>query len=93
VIVEVKISQKAQKELRKVPDHVLRKLREWITSVQSSGLHNTRKVPGFHDEPLQGQWRGYRSIRLSKSYRAFYTMGEEGHIEFILIERVNKHDY
>jgi hypothetical protein len=33
-----------------------------------------RKVPGFHDEPLSGKRFGQRSLRLSKSYRAFYEI-------------------
>lgn len=29
------------------------------------GIYDVRKSPGFHDEPLSGQRKGQRSIRLS----------------------------
>ncbi len=41
------------------------------------GLSEVRKVPGYHDEPLKGQRKGQRSIRLSRSYRAIYVIEEE----------------
>jgi proteic killer suppression protein len=65
----------------------------WVGSVQVVGLEITRRSPGYHDEPLQGQWSGFRSIRLSSSYRAIYSIQNESTVEFALVETVNKHDY
>jgi proteic killer suppression protein len=65
----------------------------WVGSVQTVGLEVTRRNPGFHDEPLRGEWAGYRSIRLSLSYRAIYTLKDDGAVEFALVETVNKHKY
>ena len=62
-------------------------------SVQTVGLEATRRSPGFHDEPLKGEWEGHRSIRLSLSYRAIYAVREDGAVEFALVETVNKHKY
>ena len=42
------------------------------------GLRETRKIKGYHDEPLQGDRKGQRSIRLNKAYRAFYIVKEDG---------------
>jgi len=42
----------------------------WIEAVEEDGLEATRRVPGFHDEPLKGPRRGQRSIRLSRQWRA-----------------------
>ena len=50
----------------------------WVGSVQAVGLEATRKTPGYHDEPLKGEWGGYRSIRLSLSYRAIYSVQDDG---------------
>ena len=36
------------------------------------GIMETRKVKGYHDEPLQGKRKGERSIRLNKQWRAIY---------------------
>jgi toxin HigB-1 len=65
----------------------------WVGSVQTAGLEATRRLPGYHDEPLKGQWQGYCSIRLSRSYRALYSIGSDGVVEFAHVETVNKHDY
>lgn len=89
----VKISKRAQADLNKVPRHILIKLMAWITDVEDGGLTLVRRVPGYHDEPLKGTRTGQRSIRLSKAYRAIYEIHNNGTIEFVNIEEVNKHDY
>ena len=67
--------------------------------MEKDGLEEVRKTPGYHDEPLKGERAGQRSIRLSKSFRAIYTVrqdetAERTHIfKFVLIEEVTKHDY
>jgi proteic killer suppression protein len=65
----------------------------WVGAVQIDGVAETRKLPGYHDEPLQGEWKGHRSIRLSRSYRAIYLIQNDGVVEFVLVETVNKHQY
>ena len=50
----------------------------------------TRQQPGYHDELLRGEWAGYRSIRLSRSYRAIYAIQNDGTVEFALVESVSK---
>lgn len=81
------------KSLRKLPDFVIDKLNAWVRSVQNYGIREVRKVPGYHDEPLKGQRKGQRSIRLTKAYRAIYTEHSNGELEIILVEEVNKHEY
>ena len=65
----------------------------WIGSVQAVGLEETRKSKGFHDEPLKGDWKGSRSIRLNRAYRAIYNVKEDDSVEFALVENVTKHKY
>ena len=65
----------------------------WVEAVEAQGLEEVRKIPGFHDEPLRGQRRGQRSIRLSRAYRAIYRILEDGALEFISVEEVTKHEY
>lgn len=93
MIHDVRISKLAQKQLRKLPRHVAEKLRVWVALVCDVGIEEARKVPGYHDEPLQGQRAGQRSIRLNRAYRAFYVIGQDGSVEFVCVEEVNKHDY
>ena len=90
---QVVFARQARKQLRKVPRHVLIKLMAWVDVVESEGLPEVRKVPGFHDEPLLGKRIGQRSIRLSKAYRAIYRCIDDGAIELVLVEEVNKHAY
>jgi toxin HigB-1 len=65
----------------------------WVGSVQTAGLDATRKLSGYHDEGLKGQWQGYRSVRLSKAYRAIYSVRDDGSVKFACVETVNKHRY
>ena len=81
-----------EKALRKLPKHVLVKLHLWVSLVGTHGLENVRRIPGYHDEPLSGTRLGQRSIRLSRSYRAFYRF-VQGEIELVDVFEVNKHDY
>ncbi len=88
----VVLAPRALKQLAKVPKHVAEKLLEWVDAVESLGLQEVRKIPGYHDEPLRGRRQGQRSIRLSRAYRAIYRM-EKNAVEFVSVEEVHKHDY
>ncbi len=91
-IYDVELSKHAIKDLKKVPQIIIDKLQSWIEAIEIEGLREVRKKPGLHDEPLKGKRAGQRSIRLSRSYRAIYTV-QKGKVKFILIEEINKHDY
>ncbi len=93
MIKKVEIAPKAQKQLLKVPSHIFRKLFKWIEIVSKFGLEDTRKTPGYHDEPLKGDRKFQRSIRLNRAYRAIYIVKQGLKIEFVEIQEVNKHDY
>lgn len=92
-ITRVDISRSAQKDIRKLPGHIVDKLQFWIELVETKGLAEVRKIPGFHDEPLLGDRKGERSIRLNRGYRAIYREVRGGEVEFVRIEEVNKHAY
>jgi toxin HigB-1 len=87
------IAKRAQKQLKKMPVHVVQKLAGWVISVEDKGIDEVRKIPGYHDEPLTGVRKGQRSIRLSISYRAIYQIKRDEAIECIAIEEVTKHQY
>lgn len=88
----VLLSSNAERQLRKVPAHIRRKLLEWVGAVETDGLEEVRKVPGYNDEALKGDRKGQRSIRLNKAYRAIYVIAE-GSVSFVSVEEVSKHDY
>ena len=88
----VELTRQAQKALKKVPFYIARKLLDWVEDVEERGIREVRKIPGFHDEPLQGTRLGQRSIRLSKAYRVIYSE-HHGSVTIVKVLEVNKHDY
>lgn len=91
-IFKVRVPRSVEGELEKLPQYIVLKLIGWIEDVGRIGLSEVRKAPGYHDEPLKGQRKGQRSIRLSRSYRAIYVIGKEKIVQIKIIE-VNKHEY
>lgn len=92
-IYDVVVRKKVLHELKKLPKYIVTKLTAWINAVGHNGLSQVRKIPGYHDEPLHGQRKNQRSIRLSKAYRAIYIIDRDGEMEIVEIIEVNKHDY
>lgn len=80
MIYTVVLSRRAKRALAKLPRYIVEKLEIWVDSVRMDGLEETKKIPDYHDEPLKGDRKGQRSIRLSK-------------IEFVEVQEVNKHEY
>jgi len=93
MIRSVRLSRRAEKALKRLPDHVVRKLLAWVDAVEHEGLEEVRRIAGYHDEQLHGVWRGYRSIRLSRAYRGIYHVAWDGDLEIAIVEEVNKHEY
>ncbi|MFZ9595385.1 MAG: hypothetical protein ACO3A2_04840 [Bdellovibrionia bacterium] len=84
-------AKKFEKDLGRVPEAIRVKAIFWVGLVESLGLREVRKRPGFHDELLRGDRRGQRSVRLNQAYRLIYRE-VDGHLEILLLE-VNKHEY
>ncbi len=83
----------AEKQLKRLPHHIVAAFRAWVISVEQDGIYETRISPSYHDEPLKGDRRGQRSVRLSKSYRVIYEELESGDIILVSVLEVNKHEY
>ena len=92
VIQRVALRTLARKQLRRMPRHIVENLTAWVDDVETRGLEAVRKVPGYHDEPLQGDRQGQRAIRLRRAYRAMYVVKEDEEGTFVSIEAVSKHD-
>jgi proteic killer suppression protein len=95
VIFKVVFQNNVEKQIRlhRFPDHIVKKVKNWIYEIEEFGLEVVRKKSGYHDEPLRGKRFGQRSVRLNKSYRVIYREIKKNQIEFILIEEVSKHEY
>lgn len=91
--IKVTFSKFAGKQITKLPFHLKEALYLWVQTIEKIGILETRKLKGYHDEPLKGFRAGQRSIRLNKAYRAIYEEKEERELTLISIIEVNKHDY
>ena len=90
---KVTLSKSAERDLKKLPRHIILKLVSWVEDVGERGVLEVRKAVGYHDEPLKGKRVGQRSIRLSKKYRAIYEVVDSQKIVFVKVVEVNKHEY
>lgn len=90
---KVLLTKFAEKQLRKIPKNILAAYYTWVKTIELDGIRNTRKLSGYHDEPLKGNRKGQRSVRLNKSYRVIYEETNIGSIILIAVQEINKHEY
>ena len=83
--------KKAQKQISGLPIEILKRYEKWKDIVIISGPTGLRQIKGFKDEPLSGDWKGYRSSRLNIQYRVIYRI--ENDQLFVEIMKVTAHDY
>ena len=90
-ITKIITTRSFERQLERVPDFIQRKVISWTFFVESLGIAETMKSPGWHDEPLKGSRRGQRSVRLNRAYRLIYRIVEKQiHLELL---EVHKYDY
>jgi hypothetical protein len=70
---------------------VYRKFERWLADIETKGLLETRKTPGYHDEPLLKFGRNCRSVRMSGAYRLYYRIGSRP--EELTLLGLDHHDY
>jgi proteic killer suppression protein len=92
-VCRVWLSRFAEKQLKKLPRHIIAAYHTWVRTVELDGIRATRMLPGYHDEPLHGDRKGQRSVRLNKAYRVIYEETESGNLILIGVQEVNKHEY
>ena len=92
---QVKIveTKKADRDLNKAPTEVLKSYQLWCAFIMDQGIDYIKKVRGYRDEKLVGNWKGYRSSRLNKQWRVIYSYSASGAINIVTVERVTPHDY
>jgi len=93
MINRVEITGRAQGQLRRAPRRITERLQRWVDAVETLGLEEIRKQPGYHDEALRGRRRGQRSIRLNRQWRAIYEVQTDGRAELVSVEEVTPHAY
>jgi len=88
---EILEHRRAAKRLDRLPKEILKRYEKWKDIVRLSSPSGLRTIKGFHDERLQGVWKGHRSSRLGDQYRVIYKI-EEQRIMVLVID-VTAHDY
>jgi proteic killer suppression protein len=86
-------SKRVEKQIQRLPKYIQERFNVWTDAIRLEGMRHTRRQPGYHDEPLTGNRKGQRSVRLNRSYRAIYVERTEGCVELIEVIEVNKHGY
>jgi addiction module RelE/StbE family toxin len=81
----------AKKQLKKCPKHILREYEAWKTVVELSGPASLRKITGYRDHALKGEWQGARSSYLNIQWRVIYYV-DKNQITVNVLE-INPHDY
>ncbi len=77
--------------LERLPEPVLKRYEKWKDIIRISGPQGLRRIKGFHDEALRGEWKGHRSSRLGLQYRVIYQVEADEVIVYVL--DLNAHDY
>lgn len=88
---EIYEHKKVKKQLRGLPIDTLKRYEKWKDIVHISGPGGLRRIKGFRDEALKGEWQGYRSSRLNLQYRVIYKVENEK--IYIQVMSVTPHDY
>lgn len=88
---EILEHRRAWKQLDRLPLDILKRYEKWKDIVRLSGRNGLRKIKGFNDEALRGEWQGHRASRLSRQYRVIYRIEQDK----VLVEvvSVTAHDY
>ena len=88
---EILEHRRLERKFKKVPIEVLKRYEKWKDIVHLTGPQGLRRIKGFHDESLGGEWKGHRSSRLGSQYRVIYRVRKQE----VLVEVVEltAHDY
>jgi addiction module RelE/StbE family toxin len=74
-----------------IPLEIRKRYEKWKDIVTISGPGGLRRIKGFHDEALMGQWKGCRSSRLGLKYRVIYRIRKQQIL--IQVIDITAHDY
>jgi toxin HigB-1 len=92
-ILRIEISKSARNQLAKLPYSIQDSFLKWVERIEKIGIQDTRTIRGYHDEPLKGDRKGQRSVRLNRAYRAIYMQRSLGDIKILEVLEINKHNY
>ena len=83
--------RRLSRRIAKIPIEVLKRYEKWKDIVHLSGPQGLKRIKGFNDEALRGEWQGHRSSRLGNQYRVIYKVRKEEVL--VLVVELTAHDY
>jgi proteic killer suppression protein len=66
--------RRVARRLSRLSVDILKRYEKWKDIVIISGPAGVRRIKGFRDEVLCGEWKGARASRLSDQYRIIYSL-------------------
>jgi len=88
---EIYEHNRISKIIKKLPEEILKRYEKWKDVISISGPQGLEMIAEFHDEALNGKWKGYRSSRLNEQYRVIYTVNKNE--IYVRVEEITPHDY
>ena len=82
--------RRLERQLTMAPLEIQKRYEKWKDIVEISGLAGLNLIQGFRDEALRGEWKGFRSSRLSQQYRVIYQV--QGDQLKVYVVEVTAHD-
>jgi len=79
------------RRLAKTPNDILKRYEKWKDIVTISGPQGLRRIKGFRDESLGGEWKGHRSSRLGDQFRVIYRIEAQNVV--VKVIDLTAHDY
>ena len=79
------------KQLAAAPLEIQKRYEKWLDVAALSGPPGLQAIRGFNDEALSGEWRGYRSCRLSAQFRVIYRLVPARRL--FQVVQLTRHDY
>jgi len=80
-----------QRRICRIPKVVLKRYEKWKDIVEFSGPAGLKRIRGFNDEALRGDYKGHRSSRLGDQYRVIYRIERKN--LFVMVIDLTAHDY
>ena len=83
--------KKVAKVFKKLPQEIKKSYVAWKRIVEVEGPEGLKLIKGFYDESLKGEWKEFRSSRLSRKWRVIYKTDREA--SFVYVIEINPHIY
>jgi toxin HigB-1 len=83
--------RRVEKQYGALPVEIRKRYEKWKDVVEITGPAGLRRIRGFRDEALSGEWRGWRSSRLDLQYRVIYRV--YGRQFVVQVVSITAHDY